>query len=304
MSRRLKLTQLWTWLSYGWLGIGIIALGITLWLQTIKSGGDVVSRTRNFYGVLTVYEHDRDNPESHHVLLQHGQITHGLQLLDPQRVAWPTSYYGEDSGVGLAIKALPAASRRLALVGLGAGTVAAYGRLGDTLRLYEINPEVVRLAQSPFRYLSNCLGKVELVPGDARLSLEREPPQNFDLLVLDAFDSDAIPIHLLTREAFEVYQRHLKPDGLIAIHVSNRHVDLLPVISNVARCFHYSSALIDYAAPEQKWWVYTCTWVLVARNHEVLSSPAIRGAAAQVGMTANRIQLWTDEFASVFPILK
>src|SRR5205085_5849453 len=167
--------------------------------------------SRNFYGVFNIYEESKDDPQEHNFRLQHGRITHGLQFTDPQRATSPTTYYGETSGVGLAIKALPAGSRRLGLVGLGTGTLAAYGRAGDYLRIYEINPEAKRLATSWFTYITNCHAKVDIVMGDARLSLERELSQQFDLLALDAFSGDAIPVHLLTKEAFEIYKRHLKP---------------------------------------------------------------------------------------------
>src|SRR5204862_2750866 len=137
------------------------------------------------------------------------------------------------------------------------------GQPGDYVRLYEINPEVKHVATSFFTYLSNCLGRVEVVPGDARLSLEREPPQQFELLVLDAFSSDAIPVHLLTKEAFEVYERHLKPGGILAIHISNHYLDLEPVVTNLARQFNYKLALIDYDENDEDWWAYSSTWMLL-----------------------------------------
>jgi len=208
-------------LACAWLWIGWLALGATLWLHGRKASSEIVYTSRNFYGVLTVFEHRRKEPTEHHFLLQHGRITHGLQFADRQQAAWPTTYYGEQSGIGLAVQALPPWPRRIGVVGLGAGTVAAYAQAGDYVRMYEINPEVKRLATTRFTYLSNCLGRVEVVLGDARLSLEREPPQEFDLLVLDAFSSDAIPVHLLTREAFGLYERHLRPGGMIAAHISN-----------------------------------------------------------------------------------
>src|SRR5262249_55405144 len=169
--------------------------------------------------------------------LNHGRITHGLQLMAPDRRREPTTYYGERTGVGLALERHP---RRLAglpvrvgCVGLGVGTLAAYARPGDAFVFYEINPEVIALSQGEhptFTYLRAPPAETTIVQGDARLSLEREPPRQFDVLVVDAFSSDAIPVHLLTREALTVYLRHLRaPDGVVALHVSNRYLDLKPV---------------------------------------------------------------------------
>ena len=160
--------------------------------------------------------------------------------------------------------------------------MAAFGRAGDYLRFYEINPQVQAVATSWFTYLPKCPGKVEVAPGDARLSLEREPPQHFDLLVLDAFSSDAIPVHLLTKEAFEVYERHLNTNGIIAVHISNHYLDLEPVVVNLARHFGYKLASIDYEETDEEWWLYASTWVLLSRSEQIINCPAIRNAASIV----------------------
>ena len=158
-----------------------------------------------------------------------------MQFTHPVGATWPTAYFTPNSGVGLAVVALPKADRRIGIIGLGVGTMAAYIRTNDYLHFYEINPEVLRLAKSPFTYLAHCPGKVECTLGDGRLSLERQPSQQFDLLALDAFNGDALPVHLLTREAFAVYDRHLKTNGIIAVDISNKSLDLEPVIANIAR---------------------------------------------------------------------
>ena len=233
----------------------MVALGVALWVQARRSGTGKVCRSRNFYGVLTVLKLQQSGVDC--FKLMHGRTAHGLQLADPARANWPTLYFTEKSGVGLAMRALPAAGRRIGVVGLGAGTLASYGRPGDSFRFYEINPEVERLARSRFTYLSNCLGNVEVVLGDARLSLEQEPGQQFDLLVLDAFSSDAIPVHLLTREAFAVYERHLETNGIIAVHVSNVSLNLAPVVAHLARHGNYQFAAIDnLSRSRDRWWVY------------------------------------------------
>jgi len=291
-------------LACAFLWIGWLALGAMLWLHGRRSSSEIVYTLRNFYGVLTVFEHRKNEPTEHHFLLQHGRITHGLQFADRQQAAWPTTYYGEQSGIGLAVQALPPWPRRIGVVGLGTGTVAAYAEVGDYVRMYEINPEVKRLATSSFTYLSNCLGRTEVVLGDARLSLEREPPQEFDLLVLDAFSSDAIPVHLLTREAFGLYERHLRPGGMIAAHISNQYLDLEPVVLKLGREFNYKTSIIDYDETEGDWWLYSCTWVLLTRNDEILNTPAIRWAATPPRTNWNTFPLWTDDCASLFQILK
>src|SRR5262249_28432377 len=160
-------------------------LGTVLWRQADLSDGEVVAKSRNFYGVLKVYEHDKKEPTQHHFLLQHVRITHGLQFVDPTQAAWPTSYYGAGTGIERAVRALPASQRRIGVGGLGTGTLMAYGQAGDYWRIYEINPEVCRLSTSRFTYLRHCPGNVELAMGDARLSMERESPEHFDLIALD-----------------------------------------------------------------------------------------------------------------------
>jgi hypothetical protein len=299
-----KSFQHWRIIACGWFSLGIVALAVTLWLQGREAGTEAIYRTRNFYGVLTIYDHERDKPKSHYLLLEHGRITHGLQFVAPDEARWPTSYYGEESGICCAFQALSPAPRKVGLVGLGTGTLTTYARTGDSFHIYEINPDVQRLARSPFTYLSNCLGQVEIALGDARLTLEREPSQHFDLLALDAFSSDAIPVHLLTKEAFSLYQRHLNPDGIIAVHVSNHYLDLVPVVLNLAREFNYRIVAIDYDEDEDRWWLYPSTWLLLSRNQQILNSPAIRDSAYSLKTNAVHIPIWTDDFASLFQILK
>ena len=296
----------WHFLACLWLFLGLAGLGATLWMQARDSREERVYRSRSFYGVLTVYEYNKTDPESHYFLLQHGRITHGLQFADPARAAWPISYYGPQSGIGLAVEALPPGPRRIGVVGLGTGTMAAFGRPGDYLRLYEINSRVQKVANSWFSYLPRCKGKAEVSLGDARLSLEREPPQHFDLLVLDAFSSDAIPVHLLTKEAFEVYQRHLNTNGIIAVHISNHYLNLEPVVVNLARHFGYKLAAIDYddAVEEGDWWLYSSTWILLTHDERIIKSPSIRAAAYTVNTNSAKVPLWTDDFSSLYQVLK
>lgn len=293
----------WRGLACAWLLAGLAGLGVTLWFQGIKSGGGLIYISRNFYGVLTLYEYQEQDPKAHHLLLKHGRITHGLQFVDPEQAPWPTAYYGEESGIGRALKEVKS-PRRIGLVGLGAGTLITYSKPGDSVRVYEINPEVQRLAASRFSYLKEAAGQVQVIPGDARLSLERESPQIFDLLVLDAFNSDAIPVHLLTREAFALYQRHVKTTGVIAVHISNHYLNLEPVIVNLAREFHYQLKMIDYDEVEDQWWLYPSTWALLSHDSQLLNTPQISASARAPETNHIQVPLWTDDFASLFQILK
>jgi hypothetical protein len=286
------------------LSVSLVALGIALEWQARGLGNEMVYRSRNFYGVLTVYERHKNDPRLHHFQMMHGRTMHGLQFVDPVRAAWPTTYYTEKSGVGLALHALPTGRRRIGVVGLGTGTLATYAQTGDYIHFYEINPDVERLASSRFTYLTHCAGKVEVTLGDARLSLEREPPQNFDLLALDAFSSDAIPVHLLTRQAFTIYERHLKTNGIIAVHVSNKNMNLEPVVVSLARYFNLGVATIDYDPPPDKPWILRSVWLLLSHNGSIINSPDIRLAGRPPEINPVNNPLWTDDFTSLFQILR
>jgi hypothetical protein len=303
LRQRFRGFRYWRPLAAIWLVLGVCALAIGFWVDVRDSRSDKIYTSRNFYGVLTVYDHRRDDPKEHHFLLQHGRITHGLQFIDPERAAWPTTYYGEASGIGLAMHAFPAGSRHVGLVGLGTATLTAYGRSGDYIRIYEINPQVQSLATKRFKYATSCQGKVEIALGDARLSLERDPPQQFDVLALDAFSSDAIPVHLLTREAFDVYQRHLKTNSIVAVHISNHYLDLEPVVANLAKQFGYKMAIIDFDENDEEWWLYSSTWILLSRDQNLLDQPAIK-SATKSNFSKRKVPVWTDDFTSLFQILK
>jgi len=283
-------------------GAGLLALGAALWWQAHRFDDKMVMRTRNFYGAMAVMKAGNWNTLPC-LKLVHGWTAHGLQFVDPQLAGRPTLYYTEKSGVGLALGALPEKPRRLGLVGLGVGTLAAYARPGDLVHVYEINPAVVTVATSRFTFLQNCRGTVEVTLGDARLSLEREAPQEFDLLALDAFSDDTIPVHLLTREAFALYQRHLKPGGIIAVHTSSRSVNLEPVLANLARYLGWRMKVIEYGSPSQPW-IGRSIWVLLSRSGEILDTPAIRSAARPPRTSPASIPLWTDDYASLFQILE
>jgi len=285
------------------LAFGVAALGAVLWFNRDRSPSLLVA-SRSFYGVLRVFEQHIQDPKKHGLTLMHGRTLHGGQFVDPTRAKWPTLYYGEHSGVGLALRALPAGARRIGVVGLGIGTLALYARPGDYVRFYELNPEVQRIAASRFTHLAQCQGKVEVVLGDARLSLEQEPPQQFDLLALDAFSSDAIPAHLLTTEAFKVYERHLKPHGVIAVHISNVYLDLEPVLVKLAHQFNYRLEVVETIRNPDQWWLLSSVWVLLTHDPAILDFPDLRAAARPEKTGSERTPLWTDDFTSVFQILE
>lgn len=284
------------------------ALGMVLVLHATKQDEHALSAGRNFYGTLHVFEYNAEEPRAHYHLLRHGGTTHGLQFTALPQATWPTSYYARSSGLGRAIGQLPVESEwRIGVVGLGVGTMAAYGRVGDRFRVYEINPAVERLARTHFTYLERSAATVEVVLGDARLSLEdelaRAEPQEFDVLALDAFSSDAIPVHLLTREAFEVYLGHLAEGGVIAVHVSNRYLDLRPVVQRLAEDARLHLAVVQ-DDPEDEWWSYRTTWILLTRDAELLAAEPIAEVTDDPKPVDPLVGLWTDDHASLFPILK
>jgi len=234
-----------------------------------------------------------------------------MQFINPALRDLPTTYYAREGGGGLALLNHPRHGRgmKVGLFGLGVGTLAAYAQAGDEYRLYEINPSVIALAEGKgdyFTYLKHCKAKVTTVFGDARISLERElasgKPQNFDVLVLDTFSSDAIPVHLLTREAFDVYLKHLAPAGMIAVHISNLHLDLRPVVWQLAKFYGLSIASVSY--PGDAKGGYPTDWLLLARDPGLLEIPAIRDHADRMAGYRTTVPLWNDDYSNLFQILK
>ena len=230
-----------------------------------QQGQQALVMVRNFYGVLRVNDLAPGASSPAMRRLRNGTIAHGAEILDAGLRDTPTTYYGEQSGAGVALRlARQRGNIRVGVIGLGAGTLALYGRAGDHYSFYEINPLVIDLARTQFDFISRCAAQLEIIPGDARLSLERQAPQQFDVLVVDAFSGDAIPVHLLTREAFQLYFRHLKPQGVLAVHVSNRYLDLPPVVEAATRSL--GARAVKLTSPEQQSKaVYQATWMLVDR---------------------------------------
>ena len=288
-----------------------VAVGV-LAFTAVQSGiyvkeklADALVIERNFYGVVRVkdYGDPKTDPEAVRSLV-HGVILHGEQRLDPARKMDPTSYYGPASGIGLAIANAQESARHVGVIGLGVGTLATYGRPGDRYRMYEINPQVVNIAWYWFSFLQDSKAKVDVVLGDARLQLEREVPQGFDVLAVDAFSSDSIPTHLITKEAMQVYLRHMKPDGVIAFHVTNRFLDLPPVVRRIADEMGLKSVIVsDEPSDRQDRFLSSSDWVLVSRSDAMLQKAAIK-AVAQPVEARPQWRLWTDDFNNLFQILK
>lgn len=276
-------------------------LGLTpiLYWQS-DTGRPRLERARNFYGVVSVLERAQDRPLDHDLALFSGAIIHGTQFVAESKRHFPTTYYGPESGVGRTLAHFRVRSQlHVGVVGLGAGTLAAHGQSGHRFRFYEINPEMLRLANQPFAYLSDCQASYEVVLGDARLSLEREPPQQFDVLVLDAFSGDAIPAHLLTAEAFAVYQRHLKPDGVLCVHVTNTYLDLPPVVQRLADHCGFETALIA-SMDNEEWDLEDAQWMLLSKDRRFMAE--MRRHADP--FPTKPCSLWTDSYSNLFEILK
>ncbi len=287
--------------------VAAVLFGVLFVVQANKDGAQVFAAARNFYGAYKVQLYGEEDERSRSHLLSHGGIVHGMQFTHPQYLDWPTTYYGATSGVGRALDTLPG-KRRVGLVGLGAGSIAVYGRPDDTFRFYEIDPAIVGVAREHFSFLQRTAAQVEIVLGDARLTLEDElrrgGSQEFDLLVLDAFSGDAIPVHLLTREAMALYLAHLKPGALLAIHISNRHLDLRPVVEGLARHHALHFVTISDTAGKENWWLYNTTWMLLSADATRLQADVIRQAAEEPPDETARYVDWTDDHASLFEILK
>jgi len=286
--------------------LAAVVLGAVLLIHanSVTKDAKALARRRNFYGVLSVYDVNPDNPLLHYRNLEHGGVTHGLQFADPARRLLPTAYYGPESGVGLLFRSAPRprTTLRVGVVGLGIGTVAAYAQAGDVFRFYEINPDVTAMARQYFSFLNQPQAGIEIVPGDARISMQRESAQEYDILILDAFSGDAIPVHLLTAECFELYLRHLRRDGVIAAHISSLHLNLAPVIQQAAEHFHFKSLFIASSRfPELG--QYDARWMLLSPDPHWIEPAGVRAAASAVPVNRTNVRLWTDDDTNLFQIL-
>jgi SAM-dependent methyltransferase len=281
--------------------LGLLLIGY-LAFQVRQLTADYLVTVRNFYGALKVRDSGSAGDFDGTRTLTHGTINHGEQFLNPARRDLPTTYYGPNTGIGVAIREKGKSNAiRVGVIGLGTGTLAAYGRQGDYFRFYEINPLVLQIARTQFTFLNDCKAKVDVAMGDARLSLEREPDEHFDVLAVDAFSSDSIPVHLLTREAMRVYFRHLNPNGVLAVHISNRYLDLQPVVQGQAREFGKLARVVDTDDDDSQD-VFGATWVLLT-DPATGFGPEEREHSAEIA-SKRHVKLWTDDYSNLFQILK
>ena len=301
----LKSNRIWSSRVPTWgkivLAVGLPIIAVT-WLSVWNSiSNKQLIAKRNFYGVLSVSAGQDEKSGMPVRNLVHGRIVHGSQFQDKELVRQPTTYYTQSSGVGLAMQNHRGAqARHVGVVGLGAGTLATYGKRGDRYRFYEINPHVIEFANDYFTFLKESPAEIELVLGDARLTLERETKQDFDILVLDAFSGDAIPVHLLTREAMEIYVRHLKKDGILAIHISNLYFDLQSIVAGLAMVASLETSVVEGQADSSPGGL-TSTWVLLSRNRTTLQIAL--GQNRDIVPAGKPVQ-WTDDRSNLFEALR
>jgi hypothetical protein len=282
-------------------GIAMVVLAVS---QVVAYHRDAVELDRSFYGSLRVVDSNGMRT------LFHGIVKHGSQFLATNQRVTPTTYYGYDSGAGIALRSSAnseASPRRVGVIGLGAGTLAAYGRSGDEFHFYEINPQVIDIARRQFSYLGDSAAKIEITLGDGRLSLEGEAPQGFDVLMVDAFSGDAIPVHLLTKEAFTLYLRHLKPTGTLAIHISNQYLDLAPVVAQLAAANDLPALEVRSPKDESRQTLES-VWILMSRNRDFLAGAVLgnQGVSKRVlsVIESGRTPLWTDDYNNLFQVMR
>ena len=295
-----------TWALVSVAFIALLVFHIHSWKE------NVIEVTRDFYGILKIREYP---PKPGHPVrersLTHGSILHGSQIVNnEQSRKIPTTYFSKYSGIGLGIDGYPRDNQQgihIGIIGMGVGTIAALCEKGDKIRFYELNPGVVEIAKNHFSFLEDTGASWQVVIGDARVSLENELEnsqfQQFDILVVDAFSSDAIPVHLLTREAFDVYNQHLKTDGILALHITNRHLDLRPVIQAAAR--QYQLEMIEVNSPtNDRLLMNRARWMLLTRNTEFLEKQEVSERGFRYGQFQENLIEWTDDYSNLFGILK
>ena len=293
----------------------VVAFCVSLYRTASSQLAQARVVVRNFYGVLRVEDRAAPgvvllsggatqvlDPDPRYRDLINGTIEHGVQFIAAARRQQTTTYYTPRSGIGMALRvAGRQGAIKVGMIGLGAGTIAAYGRPGDQYVFYEINPLVVTLAQNQFSFLKMSGAQIEIIPGDGRWSLERQANQQFDVLGVDAFSSDAIPVHLLTREAFALYLRHIKPTGVLALHVSNKYLDLAPIVCATAASLQLKSVTVTNSADESQL-TYAATWILVGKDGGLIEQPDF--ASADQSQTVLADKIWTDDYSSILPTLK
>lgn len=289
---------------WGLASTALIGLCLALGFHVYQLSASQLQISRNFYGVLRIVERDTDQPDLARRVLRHGAIDHGFQYLDPAKQQLPTAYYRPQTGVGLAMTYFPKHDqRRIGIVGLGVGTLLSYGHPGDYFRIYDINPQVVTLAEEQFSFLKSSPARFDVVVADARLALERDKNQDFDILVLDAFSGDAIPMHLLTQEALALYIRHLQPDGVLAVHISNRHLNLEPLLRGLAQQQGMIFSVARGKVMDDDFGLYRSDWAYLTNNQAFLQQESIASHLDPKAQNGNTV-IWRDDFSNLYSLLK
>jgi SAM-dependent methyltransferase len=286
--------------------IGVLLAAVvlcgSLYYGMVSSVPGTRKTSRNFYGSLRVIDVAARDPNDAQRILMNGTIEHGAQFLSPARADIPTAFYGAGSGIGiLLLGRQQQGPLSVAVVGLGAGTIAAYGREGDTYTFYEINPLVIQVANSDFTFLHDSKARISVVPGDGRISLSRENGKKFDVIAVDAFSGDAVPVHLLTREAMQLYTRHLADGGVLALHVSNKYLDLVSVVDTVASNLGLYG-LIIHNEPDSARAVRRSTWVLLSPYPAAVESGPLREAG--LPLRPGTVRAWTDDYSDLLGVMK
>jgi spermidine synthase len=288
------------WYIRGALALGALVVAGYLARNEINENKQYYLTARNFYGVLRIRDEEPEGTTPGQRVLIHGTINHGTEIKVPDPGRVPTSYFGRTSGISRAIRTKQEKGPiRIGILGLGAGVTASLANKGDTLHYYEINPLVFQIAQTEFNFWKACPADKQLDLGDGRLVLERKTEsENLDFLAMDAFTSDAVPVHLLTKEAFQTYLRHMKPDGVLAINISNRYLDLEPVIAKAAASFGMSGMVIADNSYEESYYV-SSTWMIMTKAPELFSSANFQEAYIQPMKSQNEFREWTDDYSNI-----
>jgi len=294
--------------------VAIFAIGLLSSLDILRSSErsfylGTVAAERNFYGVLRVQETGLGDPPQPAYRMVHATTIHGVQFVEPTLRALPTSYFGPTSGVGMAVAQAQEreGAQRIGVLGLGAGTLATYGRHGDLIRFYEIDPEVIRYAEGEggfFSYLRDTQAAVEVVPGDARLSLLREMggDAGYDLLVADVFSGDAPPVHLFTVEAFELYLARLAPEGMLAVNISTTHLDLAPMVAGLGAALDLRGVVVD--DPGDGAALFPSRWVVLTRDPNGFADGRWREATDLQAHYDPHLRLWTDSYSNLLDVIR
>ncbi|MDF1811686.1 MAG: fused MFS/spermidine synthase [Verrucomicrobiales bacterium] len=302
-----------------WGGLGLIAtlqvfaiFALGLRSHYLETKEDAIASLRSFHGVVHVYE-SLKGTEDHYLAMYHGRITHGRQYQSEKFRNIPTTYYSENSGVGALLQSVPQRQPEtrgplnMGVIGLGSGSLAVHAEAGDSMVFYEINPQVEQLAKSHFTYLADCKGDASVILGDARTSLEQElargEPRNLDILFVDAFSGDSIPVHLVTEEAFAIYFQHIKEDGFLVTHITNLHIDLSDPVRQLADKFGREALLVIHNPDYEVYHLYYSEWVIITKNEEVIKRLRDGGWVNEWVRKEPKPIHWTDDYSNLFQVI-